>query len=161
MRTIAQWTWGYTQLMTNERLQYGDIPLDFRRRQDSGSVLPRKRLQKDLPSTMPTHAESNACSACARSKRKCSRQMPSCARCADRGRSCVRRTWLIAASLSPVFSALQQRRSACPGGIMYTNRSGFWNTASATEWEKQSHKLRLLKSLLGFKPLYAQVRKRE
>ena len=38
---------------------------------------------------MPTHAESNACSACARSKRKCGRQMPSCARCADRGRSCV------------------------------------------------------------------------
>jgi hypothetical protein len=49
----------------------------------------------------------------------------------------IRRTWLVAVSLSPVFSALQQRWSACPGGIMYTNRSGLWNAASATEWEKQ------------------------
>ena len=38
---------------------------------------------------MPPHAELNACSACARSKRKCGRQTPSCARCADRGTSCV------------------------------------------------------------------------
>lgn len=49
----------------------------------------------------------------------------------------IRRTWLVAASLSPVFSALQQRWSACPGGVMYTNRNGLWNAASATEWEKQ------------------------
>lgn len=49
----------------------------------------------------------------------------------------IRRTWLIAGSLSPVFYALQQRWSACPGGVMYTNRSGLWNAASATEWEKQ------------------------
>lgn len=49
----------------------------------------------------------------------------------------IRRTWLVAVSLSPVFSALQQRWSACPGGVMYTNRSGLWNAASATEWEKQ------------------------
>src|ERR1700712_3641248 len=50
---------------------------------------PRTRLQKDLSLTMPIHTESNACSACARSKRKCGRQMPSCARCADKGKSCV------------------------------------------------------------------------
>ncbi|KAI4182143.1 MAG: hypothetical protein LQ346_006647 [Caloplaca aetnensis] len=49
----------------------------------------------------------------------------------------IRRAWLVAISLSSVFSALQQRWSACPGGIMYTNRSGLWNAASATEWEKQ------------------------
>jgi hypothetical protein len=49
----------------------------------------------------------------------------------------IRRTWLVAVSLSPVFSVLQQRCSICPGGIMYTNRSGLWNAASATEWEKQ------------------------
>jgi len=49
----------------------------------------------------------------------------------------IRRTWLVAVSLSPVFSALQQRWSACPGGVMYTNRSGLWNASSATEWEKQ------------------------
>lgn len=49
----------------------------------------------------------------------------------------IRRTWLVAVSLSPVFTALQQRWSACPGGVMYTNRSGLWNAASATEWEKQ------------------------
>jgi hypothetical protein len=49
----------------------------------------------------------------------------------------VRRTWIVAVSLTPVFSALQQRWSSCPGGVMYTNRSGIWNAASATEWEKQ------------------------
>ena len=49
----------------------------------------------------------------------------------------VRRTWLVAISLSPVFSALQQRWAPCAGGGMYTNRSGLWNAASATEWEKQ------------------------
>lgn len=49
----------------------------------------------------------------------------------------IRRTYLVAVSLGPVFSALQQRWSACPGGAMYTNRSGLWNAASATEWEKQ------------------------
>jgi hypothetical protein len=48
----------------------------------------------------------------------------------------VRRTWLVARSLSSVF-ALQQRWAPCPGGVMYTNRSGLWNAASATEWEKQ------------------------
>jgi hypothetical protein len=47
----------------------------------------------------------------------------------------IRRTWLIASSLCPVYSALQQRWSACSGGIMYTNRSGLWKAASATEWE--------------------------
>ncbi|KAL8898085.1 MAG: hypothetical protein Q9207_006879 [Kuettlingeria erythrocarpa] len=49
----------------------------------------------------------------------------------------IRRAWLVALSLSTVFSALQQRWSACPGGVMYTNRSGLWNAATATEWEKQ------------------------
>ncbi|MCJ1439434.1 hypothetical protein MMC27_008828 [Xylographa pallens] len=49
----------------------------------------------------------------------------------------IRRTWLIAVSLSSVFLALQQCWSACPGGVMYTNRSGLWDAASATEWEKQ------------------------
>ena len=48
----------------------------------------------------------------------------------------IRRTWLVAVGLSPIFCALQQRWSACPGGVMYTNRSGLWNAASATEWEK-------------------------
>lgn len=49
----------------------------------------------------------------------------------------IRRTWLVAVSLSSVFSALQQRWSTCPGGVMYTNRRGLWNAASASEWEKQ------------------------
>jgi len=49
----------------------------------------------------------------------------------------IRRTWLIAVSMSPIFFALQQCWSACPGGIMYTNHSGLWNATSATEWEKQ------------------------
>lgn len=49
----------------------------------------------------------------------------------------IRRTWLVASSISPVYSVLQQRWSNCPGGIMYTNRSGLWKAASATEWEKQ------------------------
>jgi hypothetical protein len=49
----------------------------------------------------------------------------------------IRRTYLIAVSISPIFTALQQRWSVCPGGIMYTNRSGLWNATSATEWEKQ------------------------
>jgi hypothetical protein len=48
-----------------------------------------KIQSQSCPSTMPTHAESNACSACAKSKRKRGRQMPSCARCADKGRFCV------------------------------------------------------------------------
>ncbi|KAH7083437.1 RNA polymerase 2 mediator complex component [Paraphoma chrysanthemicola] len=38
---------------------------------------------------MPKIAESNACSACAKSKRKCGRQTPSCVRCTDRGIRCV------------------------------------------------------------------------
>lgn len=49
----------------------------------------------------------------------------------------IRRTWLVAVSLSAVFLTLQQRWPACPGGVMYTNRSGLWNAASATEWERQ------------------------
>ncbi|MCJ1473924.1 hypothetical protein MMC13_002580 [Lambiella insularis] len=49
----------------------------------------------------------------------------------------IRRTWLIAVSISAVFSALQRCWPVCPGGVMYTNRSGLWNAASATEWEKQ------------------------
>lgn len=66
------------------------ITLNFRRGQDREPALaPEKDLKKVCPATMPTHAESNACSVCARSKRKCGRQMPSCARCADKGRSCV------------------------------------------------------------------------
>jgi hypothetical protein len=49
----------------------------------------------------------------------------------------IRRTWLVAVSISPIYCALQKRWSTCPGGIMYTNRSGLWDAASATEWEKQ------------------------
>ncbi|KAL9087239.1 MAG: hypothetical protein Q9165_006733 [Trypethelium subeluteriae] len=49
----------------------------------------------------------------------------------------IRRTCLVASSLCSIFLALQQRWSACPAGIMYTNRSGLWNAASATEWETQ------------------------
>jgi hypothetical protein len=49
----------------------------------------------------------------------------------------IRRTYLVAVSISPVFSALQRRWSACPGGAMYTNRSGIWNAVSANKWEKQ------------------------
>ena len=49
----------------------------------------------------------------------------------------IRRTWLVAVNLSPVFSALQQRWAACPGGIMYTNRSGLWDATSAAEWENR------------------------
>jgi len=49
----------------------------------------------------------------------------------------IRRTWLVAISLSPVFTALQQGWSACPGGVMYTNRRGLWSATSATEWERQ------------------------
>ncbi|KAN0090010.1 hypothetical protein V8E51_018589 [Hyaloscypha variabilis] len=49
----------------------------------------------------------------------------------------IRRSWLVAVSLSPVFSTLQQRWAVCPGSVMYTNHSCLWNAASATEWEKQ------------------------
>ncbi|KAJ5569437.1 uncharacterized protein N7459_008867 [Penicillium hispanicum] len=49
----------------------------------------------------------------------------------------IRRTWLVAVSITAVFSALQRGWSTCPGGVMYTNRSGLWNAASATVWEKQ------------------------
>lgn len=49
----------------------------------------------------------------------------------------IRRTWLVAVSLSPIFTALQQGWSVCPGVIMYTNRSGLWNAESATGWEKK------------------------
>jgi hypothetical protein len=48
----------------------------------------------------------------------------------------IRRTWLVAASLSPIFSALQQRWAVCPGDIRFTNGSRLWKAASATEWEK-------------------------
>jgi hypothetical protein len=48
----------------------------------------------------------------------------------------IRRTFLIAISIFPVYAALQQRWAICPGSIMYTNRSGPWDAASATEWEK-------------------------
>jgi hypothetical protein len=47
----------------------------------------------------------------------------------------IRRTWLIAVSISSIYSGLQQCWAACPGGIMFTNRSGLWDAASATEWE--------------------------
>jgi len=49
----------------------------------------------------------------------------------------IRRTWLIAVSICSIYTALQQRSAPCPGGIMYTNRSGLWDATSATEWEKQ------------------------
>lgn len=49
----------------------------------------------------------------------------------------IRRVWLVAVSLSSIFSALQKGWGTCPGGIMHTNRIGLWNAASATEWEKQ------------------------
>ena len=86
-RAIAQSTWGCTQLMTNARLQY--FPRLPPQTRSGASPAPEKDSKRICPSTMPTHTESNACSACAKSKRKCGRQMPSCARCADRGRSCV------------------------------------------------------------------------
>jgi hypothetical protein len=49
----------------------------------------------------------------------------------------VRRTWLVATSMGSIFSALQQRWAECPGGIMFTKRSGLWDTASAADWERQ------------------------
>lgn len=49
----------------------------------------------------------------------------------------IRRTWLVANTISGVFTALQQRWSICPGDIMFTNRRGLWDAASATEWELQ------------------------
>jgi hypothetical protein len=49
----------------------------------------------------------------------------------------IRRIWLVAASLASVYLALQQRWSACPGFVMYTNRNGLWDAESATEWEEQ------------------------
>ena len=73
--------------MTNARLQYS--PRLPPRTRSGASSAPEKDSKRICPSTMTTHAESNACSTCARSKRKCGQQMPSCARCADRGRSCV------------------------------------------------------------------------
>ncbi|RDW61212.1 uncharacterized protein DSM5745_10710 [Aspergillus mulundensis] len=48
----------------------------------------------------------------------------------------IRRTWLVAMSLSRVFAALQQRWATCPGSIMYTNRAGLWDAESALEWEE-------------------------
>lgn len=49
----------------------------------------------------------------------------------------IRRTWLVALSVPCVFSALQQRWSACPGGIMYTNRRGLWAATTAARWQSQ------------------------
>ncbi|KAH7402248.1 RNA polymerase 2 mediator complex component [Phaeosphaeria sp. MPI-PUGE-AT-0046c] len=49
----------------------------------------------------------------------------------------IRRTWLVALSMSCVFSALQQRWSACPGGIMYTNRGDLWDVTTAAKWRSQ------------------------
>lgn len=49
----------------------------------------------------------------------------------------IRRTWLVAVSFFPTFSALQQGWSVCPGSVMYTNCSGLWDAASATEWDKR------------------------
>lgn len=49
----------------------------------------------------------------------------------------IRRTWLVTLSMSCVFSALQQRWSACPGGIMFTTRSGLWGATTAAAWQKQ------------------------
>ena len=49
----------------------------------------------------------------------------------------VRRTYLVASSISCIFSALQKRWSTCVGGIMFTNRQGLWDATNAIEWEKQ------------------------
>lgn len=49
----------------------------------------------------------------------------------------IRRTWLVAVSISRIFSALQQRWATCPGGLMYTNRRGLWEASTATEWERR------------------------
>lgn len=49
----------------------------------------------------------------------------------------IRRTWLVTLSMSCVFSALQQRWSACPGGIMFTTRSGLWEATTAASWQRQ------------------------
>ncbi|PVH98357.1 hypothetical protein DM02DRAFT_596084 [Periconia macrospinosa] len=38
---------------------------------------------------MATHTESKACNTCAKSKRKCGRQVPCCSRCAEKGISCA------------------------------------------------------------------------
>ena len=48
----------------------------------------------------------------------------------------IRRIWLVAVSLPPIFSALQSGWAACPGGVMYTDRKGLWNAVNATEWER-------------------------
>jgi hypothetical protein len=47
----------------------------------------------------------------------------------------IRRTWLVAASLGPIYRSLQQRWSCCPGSIMFTNRGGLWDAPTAIEWE--------------------------
>ncbi|OKL62633.1 hypothetical protein UA08_01900 [Talaromyces atroroseus] len=49
----------------------------------------------------------------------------------------IRRTWLVAVSISAVFTALQKGWATCPGDIMYTNRGGLWNATSASEWDNQ------------------------
>ena len=48
----------------------------------------------------------------------------------------VRRTCLVAASISPIYTALQQQWAACAGGIMYSNRAGLWEAATAAAWER-------------------------
>lgn len=49
----------------------------------------------------------------------------------------IRRTWLISLAVSRIFATLQQRRLTCPGSIMYTNRAGLWNAASAFDWDRR------------------------
>lgn len=52
----------------------------------------------------------------------------------------IRRTWIVAVSLNPIYTALQQRWVVCPGSIMFTNSSGLWDVKSAFEWEAQCSK---------------------
>ncbi|KAL6152166.1 hypothetical protein ACJQWK_04896 [Exserohilum turcicum] len=49
----------------------------------------------------------------------------------------IRRTYMVAVSIMPIYTALQQGWAKCPGGIKFTNRSGLWGATSAVEWEKQ------------------------
>ena len=50
---------------------------------------------------------------------------------------CVRRAWLVAVSISPIYTALQQHWAACPGGIMYTDHAGLWDASNAVEWRRR------------------------
>jgi hypothetical protein len=49
----------------------------------------QERYWVAIPLVMSLRSESNACTACARAKRKCGRQIPACARCADKRKSCI------------------------------------------------------------------------